>query len=103
MIARASEALHAEAQRLRDQLGAVSGLTVTIEGCMSTVGGGAMPTAQLPSWAVVLAGKSAEALDRKLRAAPVPVIARIEDGKLWLDVRTIGDEELADVVAAVRG
>ena len=29
-------------------------------------------------------------------------IARIEDGKLWLDVRTIADDEVADVVDAVR-
>jgi hypothetical protein len=30
---------------------------------MSTVGGGAMPTAELPSFAVTLAGQSADALD----------------------------------------
>ncbi|HEY5950172.1 MAG TPA: L-seryl-tRNA(Sec) selenium transferase [Kofleriaceae bacterium] len=103
MIGRTSEALHADAQRLRDQLGAITGLTISIEGCMSTVGGGAMPTAQLPSWAVVIAGKSPDALDRQLRAAPVPVIARIEDGKLWLDVRTLDEQEYSDVVAALRG
>ena len=102
MIGRSSEALHGDAQRLREQLGDVPGLALSIEGCTSTVGGGAMPTAELPSWAVVIAGKSADALDRLLRAAPVPVIARIEDGKVWLDVRTIADEDISDLVAAVR-
>jgi L-seryl-tRNA(Ser) seleniumtransferase len=102
MIGRTSEALHADAERLREQLGQVAGLTISVEGCTSTVGGGAMPTAQLPSWAVVVAGKSPDRLDRQLRAAAVPVIARIEDGKLWLDVRTIGEEEFGDVVAAFR-
>jgi L-seryl-tRNA(Ser) seleniumtransferase len=103
MIGRTSEALHTDAHRLREMLGTVAGLSFAVEGCTSTVGGGAMPTAQLPSWAVVVSGKSADALDRQLRAAPVPVVARIEDGKLWLDVRTIRDEELSDVVAALRG
>jgi len=103
MIARTSEALHADAQRLRDEVGAIAGLTLTVEGCMSTVGGGAMPTAQLPSWALVISGRSAEALDRQLRAARAPVIARIEDGKLWLDVRTVGESDLPDLFAALRG
>jgi L-seryl-tRNA(Ser) seleniumtransferase len=49
----------------------------------------------------VIAGKSPDALDRRLRAARVPVIARIEDGKLWLDVRTISEEDYPDLVAAV--
>ncbi len=101
MIGRSSEALHADAQRLREQLGSIAGLTITVEGCSSTVGGGAMPTAQLPSWAVVIAGTSADALDRQLRAAPVPVIGRIEDGKLWLDVRTISEDDVPDVVEAL--
>jgi L-seryl-tRNA(Ser) seleniumtransferase len=101
MIGRTSEALHGDAQRLRDAIGQVPGLTITVDGCMSTVGGGAMPTAQLPSWAVVIAGRSADALDRQLRAAPVPVVARIEDGKLWLDVRTISDEDVSEIAGAV--
>ncbi len=101
MIGRSSEALHGDAQRLRDAIGQVPGLTITVEGCMSTVGGGAMPTAQLPSWAVVIAGRNADALDRQLRSAPVPVVARIEDGKLWLDVRTISDEDVPEIIGAV--
>jgi L-seryl-tRNA(Ser) seleniumtransferase len=102
MISRTSEALHADAQRLREQIGNVGGLSIAIEACRSTVGGGAMPTAQLPSWAVVVAGAGPDLLDKQLRAAPVPVIARIEDGKLWLDVRTIAEEDVDEVVAAVR-
>jgi seryl-tRNA(Sec) selenium transferase len=31
----------------------------------------------------------------------VPVIARIADGKLWLDVRTVRDDEFADVARAL--
>lgn len=96
MIGRSSEALHSDAQRLREMIG--SGATV--EACVSTVGGGAMPTAELPSWAVTIAGNP-DAHDRALRRAQPPVIGTIKDGKLWLDVRTISDEELADVARAV--
>ncbi|HEY5924903.1 MAG TPA: L-seryl-tRNA(Sec) selenium transferase [Kofleriaceae bacterium] len=102
MIARTSEALHADAQRLKDQLGALAGLTVSIEGCMSTVGGGAMPTAELPSWALVVGGRSAERLDKELRHARVPVVARIDADKLWLDVRTIAEEDHDDLLEALR-
>jgi L-seryl-tRNA(Ser) seleniumtransferase len=98
------EALRQVAEALAAAIGAVPGIAVVVEPCRSTVGGGAMPTAELPSWAVTLGGASAEALDRGLRAAPVPVIGRIADGRLWLDVRTLAADagELAEVAAAVR-
>jgi len=90
MIARSPDALRALAVRIAGRVGG------TVESCMSTVGGGAMPTAELPSFAVTLPAE----LEPQLRAAAVPVIGRLEAGKLWLDVRTISDDEVADVVAA---
>jgi L-seryl-tRNA(Ser) seleniumtransferase len=92
MIAQPPETLRKRAEALAAKLGG------TVEACTSTVGGGAMPTAELPSFAVTVG--EPEALDRKLRGAAVPVIARIEDGRLWLDVRTIADDELEAVVSA---
>jgi len=102
MLGTTAEALRARADALAAAIGAVAGLAIAVEPCTSTVGGGAMPTAALPSWAVTLRGGSADALDGALRAAPVPVIARIADGRVWLDVRTIAPGELAEVAAAVR-
>jgi seryl-tRNA(Sec) selenium transferase len=61
-----------------------------------------MPSAEVRSWAVTLGGRNPETLDKSLRAMEMPVIGTIRDGKLWLDVRTIGDEELATVAGAVR-
>jgi len=87
--------LRARAERLAAAVGGV------VAASISTVGGGAMPTAAQPSWAVVLDGEVAT-LDARLRAAPVPVIARIADDRLWLDVRTIGDDEVAEIAAALR-
>ena len=76
-------------------------LTVKVEPSVGTVGGGAMPLAELPSVSVTLAGTSPDVLDQKLRSAEVPVIGRIDSGRLWLDVRTLADDELALVAAAV--
>jgi len=102
-----ADALRPIADRLAAAIGAVASFAVAVEPCRSTVGGGAMPTAELASWAVTLrarAGQGTDAIDRGLRAAAVPVIGRIEDGRLWLDVRTIAADadELAEVAAAVR-
>jgi len=39
--------------------------------------------------------------ERRLRAAPVPVIARIEEGRLTIDLRTVAPEEEDALVAAL--
>ncbi len=102
MLARDRESLRRDAERLAAQIGNARGLVVAVEPCTSTVGGGAMPTAELPSFAVTLAGEPADAIDRRLRAAVVPIVARIDDGRVWLDVRTIGGEDFDCVVDALR-
>ncbi len=102
MLGATAESLRTIADQLATSIGAVAGLTIAVESCTSTVGGGAMPTAALPSWAVTVSGRSADQLDRALRGAAVPVIARIEDGRLWLDVRTIATDELPDVASAIQ-
>jgi len=73
---------------------AIEGLDVAP--CVSTIGGGAMPTAELPSFAVRLPSE----FEPLLRAAHV--IGRVADGKVWLDLRTVADEELFQLIAAVQ-
>ena len=106
MLGATAGALHEAATGLAAAIGVVAGLTITVEACSGAVGGGAMPTAQLASWAVTLrgapAGLAADAIDAGLRGARVPVVGRIADGRVWLDVRTIAPDELAAVAAAVR-
>jgi L-seryl-tRNA(Ser) seleniumtransferase len=105
MLGAPAEVVEAAGRELAARIGAVAGLAIAVEPCASTVGGGAMPTAQLASWAVTLAPAGtggADAIDRALRGAPVPVIGRIADGRVWLDARTIAAGDHAAVVAAVR-
>ncbi len=73
---------------------AIEGLDIAP--CISTVGGGAMPTAELPSFAVRLGSE----FEPMLREAQV--IGRIANGKVWLDLRTVADEELFQLIAAVQ-
>ncbi len=101
MLARSAAELRAVAERLAGLIGTAPGIAVAVEPCTSTVGGGAMPTAQLPSFAVTLTGRPADAVERELRTAPVPIIGRIADGRVWLDVRTLGDSDLAYVARVV--
>ncbi len=81
-------------------------LDAAVVPCESTVGGGAMPTATLPSWGVALTclddDRNADDIERALREGPVPIIARIVDDQVVLDVRTLfREDDLAAVAAAV--
>ncbi len=66
----------------------------------ASVGGGAFPTARIPSAAIALSGE-AERLDVQLRTAEPPIIGRTIDDRIVLDVRTIQagtEEELIGVI-----
>jgi len=76
------------------------GLAAGVTATSSSVGGGAFPTAEIPSSAIVLEGNAAE-LEDKLRRADPPVIGRISDGKLLLDLRTVLAREHAILCRAV--
>jgi L-seryl-tRNA(Ser) seleniumtransferase len=68
----------------------------------ATVGGGALPLLELEGPAVALAGEDPEALVRSLREETPPLIARIHDGRVLLDPRTLTDEEVELAIAAIR-
>jgi L-seryl-tRNA(Ser) seleniumtransferase len=69
----------------------------------SEVGGGALPLAALPTAALTLgtAAYRAEALDERLRAGRPPVIGRIQADRLLLDCRTVMDDEVPSLGAAL--
>ena len=69
-----------------------------VEETLARVGGGALPLAELPSFACSVD----EALAAPLRDADVPVIGIVRDGRLLLDCRTLSDAEVDEVAAAVR-
>jgi L-seryl-tRNA(Ser) seleniumtransferase len=91
--------LRSRADALRRHLedAGVDSRIVHVEG---QVGGGTLPLARPRSWACVLEGE-AEALATRLRTGEPSVLARIEDGRLVLDVRCIEDPDVAPLAAAV--
>jgi L-seryl-tRNA(Ser) seleniumtransferase len=64
----------------------------------AAVGGGSLPEHRLAGWAVVVEGPRLESVAEAMRRAPMPVIARLHDDALWLDVRTLRDDDLPTVV-----
>ncbi len=65
-----------------------AGVGCEVAASEATVGGGAFPTARIPSSAVVLDGDAA-ARDRTLRAGAPAVVGRIERDRLLLDLRSV--------------
>jgi L-seryl-tRNA(Ser) seleniumtransferase len=95
--------LRARAARLAGKITAVAPwLEVYVIPVKGAVGGGALPLVEPPSVAVAVRHQSRgpDALEAELRRAEPPLIARIEDGTLICDVRTLDDEELDEAAAA---
>ena len=85
-------AIRARAERLAAAVGG------TVEETVGRAGGGALPLAELPSFACAVD----ESLAAPLRAGEPPVVGIVRDGRLLLDCRTLADEEVDEVAAAVR-
>jgi L-seryl-tRNA(Ser) seleniumtransferase len=92
MLDVAPDVLDARARRLADGCGG------EVVASTAKVGGGALPLLELPGPAVAIE----VALAEPLRAGDPPVIGRISDGRLLLDVRTLTDDEAELAAAAVR-
>jgi len=69
----------------------------------SVIGGGAAPSAVLPTRLLAIAckGLSADELSSSLRAANPPIIARVEDGRVLLDLRAVFPEQDEAIVKAL--
>jgi L-seryl-tRNA(Ser) seleniumtransferase len=69
----------------------------------STLGGGAGPTSVFPTTLIALShrDKSAQEIEHQLRSSTPPIISRISDGKVLLDLRTVFDHQLPTVREAL--
>ena len=69
----------------------------TLAPTLSQIGSGSLPVDRLPSYALAITPQRKKsgglrALETALRQLPIPVIGRITDGALWLDLRCLDDE-----------
>ena len=80
---------------------APNGPEARIEPSEVAVGGGSIPEHRLAGWAIRIDGVDASRTAERLRAAPTPVLARVRADALWLEVRTLREEDLEEVGAAL--
>lgn len=106
MLRRPIEEIAADADRLRRQLleGAPIAANVTIEDGVSFMGGGSLPEQQLPTKlvAVDVGVTGAQEFAGRLRSGTPAVFARIHDGRIIIDPRTLLPGEAAEVAVALR-
>jgi len=97
LIATPLDGLRARAEVVAAGVAAVGG-EASVVPLRSTVGGGSLPGETLPSFGIAIGGGSADRLLAALRRGEGPVIGRIEDGRVVLDLRTVPPEHDEDLV-----
>jgi L-seryl-tRNA(Ser) seleniumtransferase len=98
MLSLRPEDLRTRVERLVDGLGADGITSRTLEGT-SAVGGGAAPTAELPTILVAIPGS--DRLSAALRREDPPVVARVKGGELMIDLRTVAEADDALLQSAI--
>ncbi len=97
MLALEPQAIGVRAEKVRRAVAPkVKGrATLEIIDGISRTGGGSSPTGERPTrlLAIATTGEDVSAVERRLREAPCPVIGRIQDGRLLLDLRTVLPEQ----------
>ncbi|CRY06138.1 L-seryl-tRNA(Sec) selenium transferase [Yersinia enterocolitica] len=99
LLTRPAQDIAESAQRVLAALNSSYGaeFTLAVEACWSQIGSGSLPVDRLPSWAVTFTpkegrGSALEALTARWRGLAKPIIGRVADGRLWLDLRCLEDE-----------
>ena len=102
MLSEPAPAVQARADLLAGLLRGQGGAEVSVVPSAAYVGGGAMPQQDLASFSVsvMVPDLSADDLATALRVATPPIIGRIHQGRMQLDMRTVSDDELPLIAAA---
>jgi L-seryl-tRNA(Ser) seleniumtransferase len=81
-----------------------TGLVLELQAGESAIGGGAGPTSNLPTTLIAIShpNKTAQEIERQLRTASPPIIARISEGKVLLDLRTVFSDQLEGLRDALK-
>jgi L-seryl-tRNA(Ser) seleniumtransferase len=99
MISQSSDHLRARSERLCERL---DGLRALVKEGSSVIGGGSTPGQPLPSWLVAIDCANVVEAERRCRLSDPPVVARIEDDRLVVDLRTVFPNEEHDLARVIR-
>jgi L-seryl-tRNA(Ser) seleniumtransferase len=104
MLALTADELERLARGVIEKVDQTGALKIELQSGESTVGGGAGPTSTLPTYLIAIthAGKSAQEIEQQLRTSSPPIISRISEGKVLLDLRTVFPEQLPVVLQALQ-
>ena len=92
--------LYRRGKQILHELGNPTG--VTVEATNAYVGGGSLPESEIPSAAIVFSPvHKAQQLLTRLRACPTPIIGRIDNDRLFLDLKAVDEQDLPDLISAV--
>ncbi|MFP6745779.1 MAG: L-seryl-tRNA(Sec) selenium transferase, partial [Alphaproteobacteria bacterium] len=96
LLARPVSDIEAQARRLALLMGEVLDATIDVIDCQSQAGSGSLPGSEIPSAGLAISPRGGKAnlkaLALRFRRLPVPVVGRVSDGVLVLDLRGLDDE-----------
>ena len=101
MLSTSPEDIQVRAERLAELL-VSEGLQVEIKPGVSLIGGGSAPGVEIPTFVVAVTSNehSVNQMERHLREFATPILARIEEDQLILDLRTVFTEQEETIVSA---
>jgi L-seryl-tRNA(Ser) seleniumtransferase len=103
MLRAPAEQIRQRAEALQEKLKAASYLRSEVIAGESLVGGGSAPTSTLPTFLLALTAQafSADELAARLRGHNPPIVARVEEGRVLVDLRTVFESEDDEVARAL--
>ncbi len=99
MISQSSDELLARTEAFALHL---NGLGIEILAGHSLIGGGATPEQPLAGWQLAIECANVVEAERRFRLSDPAVVARIENGKLFVDLRTVFPSEEANLARVIR-
>jgi len=104
MIQASKEEISSRALALAAKLRGLADVDIEILDGESVIGGGAAPSSTLQTYllSVLVKGMSADHLLAQLRYAEPPIIARVQDARVLLDLRTVLAQQESAIVSALR-
>lgn len=103
MMRTAAEAIRRRAEEMVAKLETARYIKAEIVAGESLVGGGSAPTSTLPTFVVAVTAQSlsADQLSERLRMWYTPIVARVEEGRVMLDLRTVPEGQEAEIARAL--